>query len=304
MGTTRVDISGDSRIRSLAIGTPQQTSFGGSREWAECEIDRFRHEFAATRKELRAGCSRAYYFGDSPRRRRMCGRTSLFIPQWILEERFDATAIESIEPRYNIAPETGRLAVITNTQPGDIRQFEWGLVPFWADDPQADGPRPINARAEKVASNNLYRKAFERRRCLVLADGFYEWGGKPGAKQPYRITRQDNQPFAMAGLWERWEPEDGEATPVQSTTIITTEPNEMMAAIHDRMPVVLERAEEEQWLRDAGADAHRDLLAPARESLLRKYPISKAVNNPGNDSPDVVRRIDVPGQARLGDFGA
>lgn len=215
----------------------------------------------------------------------MCGRTSLFVPPSVVEERFDATFDWDVVPRYNIAPRQ-RLAAITNEAPSTIAGLEWGLLPAFVDDPD-DAPRPINARAETLGEKSYFREALERRRCLVVADGFYEWRGERGSKQPYRIQRTDDQPFAFAGLWERWEPSgdgDDPDAPRRTVTIVTTDANDLLAPIHDRMPAILAAEAEAAWL----AAAERDLLDPADAEPLTAFPVSTAVNDPANDSAAVI----------------
>lgn len=225
----------------------------------------------------------------------MCGRTSLFVPQSVLEDRFDATAATPLTPRYNIAPRND-LACITNEAPSEIDLLEWGFLPHWVDDP-SDWPRPINARVESVDEKPTFREAFRTRRCLVLADGFYEWAGTRGSKEPYRITRIDDEPFAMAGLWDEWSA-NGQS--LRTVTIITTDANETIAPIHDRMPVILPAAAESEWLQDAEL-AKTAIVEPYPAADLRAYPVSRAINDPANDSPAVVEeREDI--QSGLGDF--
>jgi putative SOS response-associated peptidase YedK len=228
----------------------------------------------------------------------MCGRNSLFHPQPELEERFDATAYEPIRPQYNIASGED-LAVVRNDEPEAIDELEWGLLPGWADDPD-DSPRPINARSETAAEKPVFRDAFEKRRCLVLSSGFYEWQEQAGGpKQPYRICLEDAERFAFAGLWERWERNGAEK---QTVTILTTDANEQMEPIHDRMPVVLEPDEEDTWLAATDEDELDSVLGPYRGDDLRTYPISTAVNSPDNDSPEIIEPVDVGEQAGLNDF--
>ena len=230
----------------------------------------------------------------------MCGRYSLFTPREELEERFDATFETPPEPRYNCAPGQ-RLPVVTNDDPDAFRSLEWGLVPPWADDRKV-GSNLINARAETVREKPSFREAFERRRCLVPADGFYEWVQTEGGKQPYRVAFEDDRPFAMAGLWERWTPsttqtglsdfggdgadDDGDAT-VETFTVVTTEANEFQSQYHHRMPVVLAPDEERKWL----GDPSPALLDPY-DGDMRAYPVSTTVNSPANDSPAVVEEVD------------
>jgi putative SOS response-associated peptidase YedK len=246
----------------------------------------------------------------------MCGRFSLFAPKDAIEERFEATFAYPYERRYNAAP--GQfLPVITDEAPDTIRAFEWGLVPTWAED---DDHAPINARAETADQKSSFSESFSgvdpaadpdgeaAGRCLVLADGFYEWAETDGTKQPYRITRVDDEPFALAGLWSRWQPpaaqtgldafaEGGpDADPAlrETFTILTTEPNDVVAPLHDRMAVVLDPEDERRWL-TADADEAEALLDPCPAERLRAYPVSAAVNDPSNDVPSVVREIDTPG---------
>ena len=235
----------------------------------------------------------------------MCGRYTLVVEQDELETRFDARfrddgAGAGFSPRYNMAPGQA-LPVLTNEEPGTIRRLEWGLVPSWADD---DSGGLINARAESVAEKPSFREAYERRRCLVPADGFYEWVDTGDGKQPYRVTFADDRVFAMAGLWERWEPEttqtgldafgggvdDGtESGPLETFTIVTTEPNDLVADLHHRMAVILEPDTEAQWLT---GEAGHDVLDPYPADELRAYPVSEAVNDPSTDEPSLVEPLE------------
>jgi putative SOS response-associated peptidase YedK len=229
----------------------------------------------------------------------MCGRTSLFVPPSVVEERFDAEFGSEFVPRYNIAPRQDLYAV-TNQDRDAIDTFEWGFLPGFVDDPE-DSPRPINARAETIDEKPYFRDAYANRRCLIIADGFYEWQGDRGSKEPYRIQRTDEQPFAFAGLWETWSPDgaedDGTAQTASATngdgtlrtcTIITTAANDVVEPIHDRMPVILAEDEEDAWLREADPD----VLDPFEDDPLEAYPISKAVNNPANDTAEVIEPLD------------
>jgi putative SOS response-associated peptidase YedK len=223
---------------------------------------------------------------------------SLFEPPPEIERRFSAEFTEDWTPRYNIAPGQD-LAVIRNESLEAIDQLQWGLVPHWVDDPD-DGPSPINARADSVAEKPYFRSAFDSKRCLVLADGFYEWQGQRGPKQPYRIERVDDEPFAFAGLWESWSSNGDQ---LDTVTIITTGPNAVMEPIHDRMPVMLEPEDEDRWLQADDPDELQALLDPYPDELLDAYSISKRLNDPGNDSPDVIDPVDVGEQSGLGEFG-
>jgi putative SOS response-associated peptidase YedK len=224
----------------------------------------------------------------------MCGRTSLFADPELVRERFDAEPVRPLEPRYNVAPGDEHAAIL-NAAPDEIRFPRWGLVPEWGD-----GSGHINARAETVADKPSFREAFADRRCLVLADGFYDWKPTPTGKQPYRIERADGEPFAFAGLWEPGRADRSSGAEDPTFTVVTTEPNAVVEPIHHRMPVLLSPEEEERWLRAGDAD----LLDPFPADELRTYPVSDAVNDPANDSPDVIEEVpaeeDV--QTGLGDF--
>lgn len=228
----------------------------------------------------------------------MCGRFSLFVPPGDLEARFGAELADSVPRRYNIAP-GDEVAAIRNDADGLIDRLEWGLLPGWVNDP-ADYPRPINARAESIAEKPSFRGAFAERRCLVLADGFFEWREYNGSKQPYRITRRDEEPFAFAGLWEAWGP-DGDRR--RTATIVTTAANETVAPIHDRMPAILAPEEERRWLAGGDPETLQAMLDPSPGGDLVTFPVSQRVNDPSNDSPDVVEPVDVGEQAGLDEFG-
>jgi putative SOS response-associated peptidase YedK len=221
----------------------------------------------------------------------MCGRFVSASPPDEIAQYFDATAPEALlEPSYNVAPTNDVYAI---TSDGGVRRVEalhWGLVPMWAKDPK-QGAKMINARAETLTTKNAYKPALKRRRCLIPADGFYEWKKVEGAKrkQPYYITRPDGEPFAFAGLWEVWRgPKDEEGNrsgdPLRSTTIITTTPNETMAQIHDRMPVILPPSAWDAWLDPDNDDleALGKLLVPAPAHLTHLQPVSTEVNNVRN----------------------
>lgn len=167
----------------------------------------------------------------------MCGRFTLRVPAAELVEIFRLLRRPDVQPRYNIAP-TQPVAVVRRIDRGrELSMLRWGLVPSWAKDPKI-GARMINARAETVATKPAFRTALRRRRCLVPADGFYEWAKSAGGtKQPHYITRRDGRPFAFAGLWESWDGPDGSS--IESCTIVTTEANDLVGRIHDRMPVIL-----------------------------------------------------------------
>lgn len=218
----------------------------------------------------------------------MCRRHSLFAPARVLEERFDATlAFDAYKPRYNMVPGDSQ-AVITNESPSSITAADWGLRPAWMD---ASASGFANARSETAAEKPSFRSAWKERPCLVLTSGFYEWQDRAGTeKQPYRIYRAHESAFAMAGLWEPGV-NGGESVP--TVTILTTEPNELLAPIHDRMPVILPRNKERQWLH-LGPDERTSMCTPLTDSTLRADAISTRVNSPQNDDPGVIEPIDDP----------
>ncbi len=164
----------------------------------------------------------------------------------------------------------------------------WGLIPFWAKDP-AIGNRMINARAETVAEKPAFRSSFRRRRCGVIADGFYEWQRSAGGKRPHLLRLKNQTPFAIAGLWDRWEGRD--STAVESFTLITTQPNDLAARVHDRMPVILDREGLARWLEESEAEKLLELLKPFPAEGMEAYAVSTFVNNPANDSPRCVEPL-------------
>jgi putative SOS response-associated peptidase YedK len=200
--------------------------------------------------------------------------------------------VPNAAPRYNAAP-TDNLAVVRynpQTRARSLDLLRWGLVPLWAKDPSV-GPKAINARRETIASNNLFRDAFERRRCLVPADGFYEWQKRDGRTQPFAIVPRQGV-FAFAGLWERWKnPVDGSI--LRSFTIVTGLPNELCRPIHERMPVILAKTAWPLWLGEADASPEEllALLRPYPEGLMHAYPVGKAVGNVKNDEPGLLEPI-------------
>ncbi len=248
----------------------------------------------------------------------MCGRYTLFTPAADLESRFDAD-FDDHEPSYNCAPGQ-ELPVIADEEPGRATRMKWGLTPGWAD----ESFDLINARAETVREKRSFADAFERRRCLVPADGFYEWVDASGrdtdesrggtGKTPYRVAFEDDRPFAMAGLYERWEPPEPKTTqtglgafgagsdeasggdaaedagPVETFTIVTTAPNDLVAGLHHRMAVILAPGEEETWLRGE-PDAAAALLDPYPGDEMTAYPVSTRVNSPAVDAPELVEPV-------------
>ncbi len=231
----------------------------------------------------------------------MCGRFVRSSPIETIVEEFeieDGQAPE-IHARYNVCPGEEILAVVREGGAARLRLLRWGLVPWFAKDPAA-GPRSINARAEGVAERPAFRDAFRRRRCLVVADGFYEWRKVGSAKAPYLVRLRAGRPFGLAALWDRWAAP--ERALLETCTIVTCPANALVAPIHDRMPVIVPRAERRRWLDPTFADraALSALLRPYPAEELEVYPVSRLVNSPRNDSPECVRRIDEPSEARGG----
>ncbi|MBN1199907.1 MAG: SOS response-associated peptidase [Bacteroidales bacterium] len=217
----------------------------------------------------------------------MCGRYSFAIDDELIKERFGISVRSAIyKARYNCAP-SQELAVISNDHPREVQFFRWGLIPFWAKDASI-GNKLINAKAETIAEKPSFKNAFRRRRCLVPADGFYEWK-KNATKTPYRIVLKSGAPFAMAGIWERWN--NGEGELIHSFSIITTEPNTMMSPIHNRMPAILLQEDEKRWLEETSETALLELLKPYPADQMKAFPVSKMVNSPKNDTPEVALPI-------------
>jgi len=221
----------------------------------------------------------------------MCGRFLLRSPGKVVAEAFDLSDVPDLLPRFNIAP-SQPVAVVRQQAGADGRELaflRWGLIPSWADDPSI-GNRLANARSETAATKPSFRRAFRSRRCLVVADGFYEWQRTNGHKQPYWIGLQSQRPFGIAGLWERWE--KGEE-PVESCTILTTDANELMQPIHERMPVILSPNQYDLWLDPRCQDSEKlaKLLRPFPAAGMLAYRVSALVNNPKNDMPQCVEAI-------------
>jgi putative SOS response-associated peptidase YedK len=223
----------------------------------------------------------------------MCGRFTLTAPREVLRELFPLFDIPEVTPSYNVAPTQTVLAVRVpagRDRPEPVL-LKWGLVPGWADDP-AIGNRLINARAETVAEKPAFRSAFRQRRCLVLADGFYEWQKVGGKKQPYLFRLQGGAPFAFAGLWEHWE-RDGRA--IDSCTVLTTSANELVKPLHERMPVILAPADFDRWLdpKPATGPELQGLLRPYPAEAMTAYPVATRVNNARHNDADCVAPLAV-----------
>jgi putative SOS response-associated peptidase YedK len=216
----------------------------------------------------------------------MCGRFTLFAPIPVLCDAFDAQAPEDLAPRYNIAPSQPVLTL--RVSPGtDHREFvrtRWGLIPSWAKDPEV-GTRLINARSETAHEKPAFRAAFRSRRCLVPANGFYEWRRAERTKQPYFVRMRDGRPFGLAGLWETWENPEGSRT--ESCAILTTEANAVVSPLHNRMPVIVPPEQYGRWLEPGNAklDDLKALLTPYPPDPMDAYPVSPRMNRPGVDDP-------------------
>jgi len=217
----------------------------------------------------------------------MCGRYTIVAKAEEIEKRFQVEVPEYYLPRYNAAP-TQILPVVTNESPSGLSFFRWGLIPFWAKDISI-GSRMINARSETLHEKPSFKQALKKRRCLVPADGFYEWK-KIDAKTriPHRILMQDGSLFSFAGLWEHYiDPDENQ---IYSFTIVTTNANERVAPLHDRMPVILTMETEQRWLDDSlDVREHLDLLKPYNAEAIQAYPVSPGVNKPENDRPDLIK---------------
>ncbi len=220
----------------------------------------------------------------------MCGRYTLIADIGDLAQRFEFDGADfRYDPGYNIAP-TESVLTVRNVEGREAALMRWGLVPFWSKDLKI-GARMINARAETVAEKPAFRNALKKRRCLVLADGYYEWQKTPTGKRPFRIIMKSGKPFAMAGLWETWKDPQGNVVP--SCTIITTAANDYLAPIHNRMPVILPQESEETWL-DLRLEESEDLahiLVPSPNEALDAYEVSTIVNSARNDGPEIIARV-------------
>jgi putative SOS response-associated peptidase YedK len=221
----------------------------------------------------------------------MCGRYTITVSEDELIARYMAEEPTNRyhTPRFNVAP-TQQVPVILNDE-GIIKidAFKWGLIPFWAKDTKV-GFKMINARADTVAEKPSFRNAFKQRRCLIPADGFYEWKKIGADKQPYRILLKDQLIFSMAGLWESWTNPDGEE--IKSCTIITTDPNELMLDIHDRMPMILSVEDEHKWLdKNQSVEDLKAMLQPFPMERMRAYLVSKDVGNVKNQNAGLIEEI-------------
>ena len=229
----------------------------------------------------------------------MCGRFTITNPDpALLASTFDLTAsvdapLSGLSPHYNVAPTQTVLAVVRDLQGiNRLARFMWGLVPSWSKD-STGASKMINARGETVADKPSFRSALSKRRCLVIADGFYEWQSQAdGPKTPMYITVGDHKPFGMAGLWELWTDRASGET-LSTCTVITTSPNALMVPIHNRMPVIIPRESYREWLDPTQTDGHQaaGLLLPFPAEQMTVYPVSRRVNNVRSDDPGLIEKV-------------
>jgi putative SOS response-associated peptidase YedK len=218
----------------------------------------------------------------------MCGRFSFAPNEKIIEERFSVKAgLDLFAPRYNCAP-AQKLAVISNNAPDALSFFQWGLVPFWAKDASV-GSKMINTKAETIAEKPSFKKSFISKRCLVPADGFYEWKKEDKDKTPYYIYLKNRTPFTFAGIWDEWK--DAEGKSLRTFSIITTWANDLMKPIHERMPVILKQEEEKEWLSVNNPQVLLQLLRQYPSAEMELHKVSTWVNSPRNDNPDLINPI-------------
>lgn len=224
----------------------------------------------------------------------MCGRFVGFKPleQLIKSFPIDVTNVE-ITPNYNVAPTQEILAITRHDEKNHLEKLYWGLVPFWAKDTTI-GSRMINARSETVATKPSFKTALKWRRCLILADGFYEWKGKKGHKQPMFLMLPDGRPFAFAGLWETWDNRGKEPTPYRSCTILTREASKSVMPIHNRMPVILKPGAFDPWLSRDNQDVRllQDIIQNQIFTKLKSFPVSKQINSVKVNIPGNIRPVD------------
>jgi putative SOS response-associated peptidase YedK len=223
----------------------------------------------------------------------MCGRFAFYSPHEAVIRLFGVAAAPEIEPRWNIAPTQFIATVREAGGPREVAMLYWGLVPSWAKE-KSIGARMINARSETLGEKPSFRNAFRRRRCLILADGYYEWQRSGAVKQPYFIGFGDGQPFGMAGLWERWrDPASGE--PLESCCIVTTAPAASVAHVHDRMPVIVPPGAYAEWLdpKNEATDRLARLFEPCGRPGLQARPVSRRVNDARNQGAELIEQIDL-----------
>jgi putative SOS response-associated peptidase YedK len=224
----------------------------------------------------------------------MCGRFSLLAHQELLSERFEIDRVAySPNPQYNISPQQ-KIAVILHQEDGSrvMLAMRWGLIPFWSENPNNPDYSPINVRSETITEKRMFKYAFQKRRCLVPASGFYEWKGEPGSKTPYYFCLKDRDLFAFPGIYEKWISED-EQSRIYSVTFATTTPNKTVERVHTRMPVILAEGEEELWLDpEANESDLLELLDPYPDCDMTSYEVSTYVNDPSNEGPLAIRSVE------------
>lgn len=222
----------------------------------------------------------------------MCGRFTLFTDIEEIKERFDIQGSfdEEYQFSYNIAPSQSVLSVINDGVRKRLGFLRWGLIPFWAKDEKA-GYKMINARAETIAEKASFRNAYKKKRCMIIADSFYEWKKTPERKIPMRIKLKNHAPFGMAGLWESWKSPEGIS--IYSCSVITTVPNELMTSIHDRMPVILKPEDEKDWLNPSINDPAylQQYLKSFDSEQMEAFEVSTDVNSTKNNSPNLIQQI-------------
>ena len=216
----------------------------------------------------------------------MCGRFTLTINIKTVAEKFGVEPTLEAAPRYNVAPTQNVVSILRNGS-AHLAELRWGLIPSWAKD-ESVGSRMINARAESLTEKPSFKGLLRSKRCLIIADGFYEWKQENGFKTPMYITMKDHEPFAFAGLWDSWKSPDGQQ--LRTCTIITTEPNEVVAPIHDRMPAILLPEALDAWLDTSVKDEHllTHWLAPYPSDEMTARAVSRLVNDPKHDSPELL----------------
>jgi putative SOS response-associated peptidase YedK len=222
----------------------------------------------------------------------MCGRYVQRTPAKTLSKEFQVSEMPEIKPRYNIAPTQDILSIRRIEDEREAILLKWGLVPSWAKDVSI-GAKLINARSETVTEKPSFREAFKKRRCIIPADGFYEWQRTGGKKQPYFFRMRDERPFGFAGLWEKWRDADGQV--LETCTILTTEANEVLRPVHDRMPVILHSEDYDLWLDEDARqqDLRKDLLRPYTSAEMVSYPVGTAVNSTNNQGAELIRPLNV-----------
>jgi len=216
----------------------------------------------------------------------MCGRFTLTVDIDTVARAFGVAPSVQSTPRYNVAP-TQNVVAILRDETKHLDFLRWGLIPSWAKE-ESIGAKMINARAETLAEKPSFKRLLQGKRCLIVADGFYEWRQEAGGKTPMYFTLPDHEPFAFAGLWDMWRQPDGQ--PLRTCTIITTEPNAVVAPVHNRMPVILTADAQEEWLDPSQHDSHvlQQLLKAYTASEMLARPVSRKINSPQYDSADLI----------------